>query len=48
MAFGSWRVYLGVLLTSEGNMAYEFDRWIGAASAGMQPLCRTVGEEGAE
>ncbi|KAI3366015.1 hypothetical protein L3Q82_009843 [Scortum barcoo] len=41
--------YLGVLFTSEGKMEREIDRRIGAASAVMRSVCRTVsGEEGAE
>ncbi|XP_055016887.1 AP-5 complex subunit sigma-1 isoform X2 [Boleophthalmus pectinirostris] len=34
--------YLGVLFTSEGRMEREIDRWIGAASAVMWSLYRTV------
>ncbi|KAI3369528.1 hypothetical protein L3Q82_007738 [Scortum barcoo] len=41
--------YLGVLFTSEGKMEREIDRRIGAASAVMRSVYRTVrGEEGAE
>ncbi|KAI3368141.1 hypothetical protein L3Q82_007873 [Scortum barcoo] len=41
--------YLGVLFTSEGKMEREIDRQIGAASAVMRSVYRTVnGEEGAE
>ena len=34
--------YLGVLFTSEGRMEREIDRLIGAASAVMRALHRTV------
>ena len=34
--------YLGVLFTSEGRMEREIVRWIGAASAVMQTLLRSV------
>ncbi|KAI3373872.1 hypothetical protein L3Q82_021981 [Scortum barcoo] len=34
--------YLGVLFTSEGKMEREIDRWIGAASAVMRSVYRTV------
>ena len=34
--------YLGVLFTSEGRMEREIDRWIGAASAVMRSLYRSV------
>ncbi len=34
--------YLRVLFTSEGKMEHEMDRWIGAASAVMQALYRTI------
>ena len=34
--------YLGVLFTSEGRMEREIDRWIGAASAVMRTLHRSV------
>ncbi|TWW75469.1 hypothetical protein D4764_13G0001310 [Takifugu flavidus] len=34
--------YLGVLFTSEGRMEQEIDRWIGAASAVMRTLHRSV------
>ena len=34
--------YLGVLLTSEGKMGREIDRRIGAASAVMRALRRSV------
>ena len=34
--------YLGVLFTSEGKMEREMDRWIGAASAVMRALYRSV------
>ncbi|KAI3361882.1 hypothetical protein L3Q82_002204 [Scortum barcoo] len=41
--------YLGVLFTSEGKIEREIDRRIGAASAVMRSVYRTVcGEEGAE
>ncbi len=34
--------YLGVLFTSEGRMEREIDRWVGAASAVMWTLHRSV------
>uniref|UniRef100_A0A8C6NQ68 Reverse transcriptase domain-containing protein n=1 Tax=Nothobranchius furzeri TaxID=105023 RepID=A0A8C6NQ68_NOTFU len=34
--------YLGVLFTSEGKLEREIDRWIGAASAVMRALYRSV------
>ncbi|TWW55930.1 hypothetical protein D4764_09G0009800 [Takifugu flavidus] len=34
--------YLGILFTSEGRMEREIDRWIGAASAVMRALNRSV------
>uniref|UniRef100_A0A8C6NQZ4 Reverse transcriptase domain-containing protein n=1 Tax=Nothobranchius furzeri TaxID=105023 RepID=A0A8C6NQZ4_NOTFU len=34
--------YLGVLFTSEGKLECEIDRWIGAASAVMRALYRSV------
>ncbi|KAI3360392.1 hypothetical protein L3Q82_002306 [Scortum barcoo] len=41
--------YLGVLFMSEGKMEREIDRWIGAASAVMRSVYRTVVvKEGAE
>jgi len=34
--------YLGVLFTSEGKKEREMDRWIGAASAVMRALYRSI------
>ncbi|XP_056625668.1 uncharacterized protein LOC130437983 [Triplophysa dalaica] len=34
--------YLGVLFTSEGRMEREIDRWIGAASAVMRSIYRSI------
>ena len=34
--------YLGILFMSEGRMALETDRWIGAAAAVMRSLYRSV------
>lgn len=31
--------YLGVLLTSEGKVHFEINRWIGVVSAVMEALC---------
>lgn len=38
--------YLGVLFTTDGKLEHEMDRGIGAASAVMQALCRTIVVEG--
>ena len=41
--------YLRVSFTSEGKVGHEIDRWVGVASAVVQPVYPTVcGEEGAE